>query len=37
MSLLSIKVLIKGGNELMRVELIGMGAEMSSLMAEMRS
>ena len=37
MSSLRAEVLINDGNELMRVELIGMGAEMSSLMAEMRS
>ena len=37
MSSLSIKVLINDGNELMRVELIGMGVEMGSLVAEMSS
>ena len=37
MSSLRAQVLIKGGNELMRVELIGVGAEMGSLMAEMSS
>ena len=37
MSSLRVKVLIKDGNELMRVELSGMGAEMGSLMAEMSS
>ena len=37
MSSLSIKVLIKGGNELMRVEVNEMGVEIGSLMAEMSS
>ena len=37
MSSLRAKVLINGGNELMRVELSGMGTEMGSLMAEMNS
>ena len=37
MSSLRVKVLIKGGNELMRVEMSGMRAEMGSLMAEMSS
>ena len=35
MSSLRAQVLIKGGNELMRVEMSGMGAEMGSLMVEM--
>ena len=37
MSSLRAKVLIKGGNELMRVEMNEMGVEMGSLMAEMSS
>ena len=37
MSSLRVKVLIKDGNELMRVELSGMGVEMGSLRAEMSS
>ena len=37
MSSLRAELLIKGGNELMRVELSGMGVEMGSLMAEMSS
>ena len=37
MSSLRMKVLIKDGNELMRVEMNEMGVEMGSLMAEMSS